>query len=198
MRRLPGRRADLDGKEENQRGQKKEAGNNDDEAAGLSSHVTPLSPTRRRPQVLTIRARRAPMPMIIANDPRWVRETSEQLRGMHRGHHESYIEFGRGHTGVVQGLKPDRNALRSRGRNELPLFRRSCGLHQCVSTSHRGLGAVNWADHSTQSVRLAPYWPHGSAVASDWACRAQADGFTVRETGCLTVSPSSRDASVQR
>ena len=47
---------------------------------------------------------------------------------------------------------------------DLPLFRRSCGLHRCVSTGETGSGMSNRAGWSTQPAGLAPFWPHGLAT----------------------------------
>ena len=49
---------------------------------------------------------------------------------------------------------------------DLPLFRRSCGLHRCVSTGETGSGMSNRAGWSTQPAGLAPFWPHGLATGA--------------------------------
>ncbi len=44
---------------------------------------------------------------------------------------------------------------------DLPLFRRSCGLRECVSTGQYGLKPASRTRWSTWSTGLAPFWPHG-------------------------------------
>jgi hypothetical protein len=46
-------------------------------------------------------------------------------------------------------------------RSDLPLFRRSCGLRECVSTGQYELKPANRTCRSTWSTGLAPFWPHG-------------------------------------
>ncbi len=45
--------------------------------------------------------------------------------------------------------------------SDLPLFRRSSGLHNCVSAGKAGSNTPNWACWNTCSPQLAPFWPHG-------------------------------------
>jgi hypothetical protein len=48
---------------------------------------------------------------------------------------------------------------------DLPLFRRSCGLHQCFSAGQTGRKPSNRTGCSTRIGGLAPFWPHDAAGA---------------------------------